>query len=270
MTTINNISPMATIQAMNKHSSKESKLLNQLSSGKKINKGSDDVIGMAKAKQLEKAVRSLDAADRNITNASNKLDTAVGGLSATLEQLQGLRELAVKGADSTLSLSERRSVKDQANAAMQEVDRLAQNIKFDAQALLDGSQDNKEVMVGENAGDNKTIRLKNASVDGLQIRDVDVSSADNASASLESLDAAIREVSTRISQAGSQSESFMQAASNNKERSSNLSQARSVTEDLDYALALGELKATQIKKESSTQTLSALLQNNKNGVTKLF
>jgi len=270
MTSINNIQSLTNLHTLQKHSASESKLFNQLSTGKRINKASDDVISSAKAKQLEKAIRSLDAVESNIDTAANKVDTASGGLTNILSNLQSLREMAVRGADDTLSATQRRSLNQQVNESKQEINRLASSVQFDGQNLLDGSQENQRVQVGDGSGDTQTISFESATTENLGVADVDTSSADAATSSIDAIDAAINEVSSRISQQGQKSNLLNEVAASNRETKTNLSQSRSVLEDLDYALALGELKAVQIKKESTTQTLSALLQSSQNIVGKLF
>ena len=79
----------------------------KLSTGKRINKSSDDPAGLAISKQLEANVRSLRQANRNANEGLSLVQTAEGGLNEIGNIIMRLRELAIQSASDNLSDEER-------------------------------------------------------------------------------------------------------------------------------------------------------------------
>jgi len=75
---------------------------NQLSSGKRITKPSDDPIATAKLLSTKSAIKAQEQYRRNMEDATGWLDTTDGALEQANEVLQRTRELAVAGATGTL------------------------------------------------------------------------------------------------------------------------------------------------------------------------
>ena len=79
-----------------------SKSQNNLSSGSKINKPSDDPTSIAQLINAKSALKSQGQYQRNMENAIGWFDTADGALESASKVLQRARELAVYGSSGTL------------------------------------------------------------------------------------------------------------------------------------------------------------------------
>ena len=67
------------------------------------------------------------------------IQTAEGGLNETHAILQRMRELAIQGANDTLTDSDRGAIASELSSLKNEVDRIAYNTEFNTKKLLNGS-----------------------------------------------------------------------------------------------------------------------------------
>ena len=99
-----------------------SKALEKLSSGYKINRGSDDPAGLLISEQLRAQITGLDQAVRNASDAISMVQTAEGALTEMNSMLNSIRSLAVHaantGSNDTNALSADQSAVDKAIESM--------------------------------------------------------------------------------------------------------------------------------------------------------
>ena len=87
----------------------------KLSSGKNINKASDDPVGLIKAVNLEAVSRGLETMNDYNSYKNSENGITQGQLGQDLEGLQNARALTVRAADSTVSSDERTILSNQMN-----------------------------------------------------------------------------------------------------------------------------------------------------------
>jgi flagellar hook-associated protein 3 FlgL len=85
-------------------------LQNQITSGSRINKPSDDPIGTAQALGLQESLDQSKQYGRNIDQANSWLNATDSALGSVTDALHRARELAVQAANGTLSVSDRNSI----------------------------------------------------------------------------------------------------------------------------------------------------------------
>ena len=113
----------------------------QLSSGKRITRASEDPTGMSRALELRAALRSRDQELRNAGDGLMWVNLADGKLQTTVDQLQRLKELAVRGATFTNA--------DERTAIASEAAQLRDTIV----ALANSNHQGRGVFAGFAAGD---------------------------------------------------------------------------------------------------------------------
>src|SRR5690606_21365055 len=101
-----------------------SKSLQRLSSGLRINGASDDAAGLTIAEKMQSQVRGLNQAGRNAQDSISMLQTAEGALIETEAILQRMRELAVQGANDTLTASDRMAIGSELQQLSSEINRI--------------------------------------------------------------------------------------------------------------------------------------------------
>src|SRR5690606_18698841 len=95
----NNIPAKNTHRLLNVNTNNLQKSLERLSSGKRINRASDDAAGLAISQKMEAQIRGLRQASRNSLDGISLIQTAEGALVEVHEMLQRMRELSVQGAN---------------------------------------------------------------------------------------------------------------------------------------------------------------------------
>jgi flagellin len=120
-----------------------------LSSGLRINKASDDAAGLAIAQNLKTDTRVFAQGIRNINDGISILNIAQGALTeltqVTLRQL----ELATQGANGVLSTKQREAIETEANALVNEYNRIVASTSFNGTNILSGSyRDGLRVQAG--------------------------------------------------------------------------------------------------------------------------
>jgi flagellin len=115
------------------------KLVNQLSSGLRVNTAADDPSGLAIAVNLQDQSAGFDTANLNVQDATNAANVADGALSTVTSILQRIRNLAIEAANTITSPTDRQALQAEVGQLLQEVNQISSATNFNGQALLDGS-----------------------------------------------------------------------------------------------------------------------------------
>jgi len=131
----------------------------RLSSGKRINKASDDPSSIGPIARLNAQILSLQQAISNGGEGKILIQNADSGLSSINNMLARIRELVVQGGNTTLTTADRNTLQVEINSYLTEIDSITGIIKFNTIKLLDGSADNVSFLIGENKDDKVSIEL---------------------------------------------------------------------------------------------------------------
>lgn len=136
-----NIAALNTYNKFGAANNAQSKSMEKLASGLRINKAGDDAAGLAISEKMRGQVRGLDQASRNSQDAISLIQTAEGALNETHSILQRQRELATQAANDTNTDEDRKNIQDEMDQLGKEIDRIAETTQFNTKSLLDGSMD---------------------------------------------------------------------------------------------------------------------------------
>jgi flagellin len=153
-----NIAALNTYRQLNAATVGQSKSMEKLSSGLRINKAGDDAAGLSISEKMRGQIRGLEQASRNAQDGISLIQTAEGALSETHAILQRMRELAVQGANDTNVTADRNSIKDELQQLKKEIDRIASNTEFNTQNVL-SSAASYNFQVGANSGQVITLTI---------------------------------------------------------------------------------------------------------------
>ena len=134
-----NISSIVAKNAANNNDMRLTKSIQRLSSGYKINKGSDDAAGLAISRKLNAQIKSMQRANQNANDGISVVNTADGAMSEIHDILQRMNELAIQSANGTNANSDRAQIQKEIDQLVAEIDRIADTTQFNAQNLLDGT-----------------------------------------------------------------------------------------------------------------------------------
>lgn len=135
-----NIAALNTHRQLNSASTNQSKSMEKLASGLRINKAGDDAAGLAISEKMRGQIRGLDQASRNAQDGISLIQTAEGALNETHDILQRMRELGVQAANDTATDDDRAQIQKEMDQLTKEVDRIAGTTQFNTKVLLRGQQ----------------------------------------------------------------------------------------------------------------------------------
>jgi flagellin-like hook-associated protein FlgL len=123
----------------------------RLSSGLRINKASDDAAGLAIAESLNVDARVYTQGIRNLNDGISLTNIAEGAMQELTNITIRQRELATQSANGTLSLQQRQALNQEANALVDEFNRITSSTDFNGIKLLDKSLSELRVQAGYGA-----------------------------------------------------------------------------------------------------------------------
>ncbi len=144
----------------------------KLSSGKRINKASDDPGNIGTISRLNAKIGSISEALQNASSAKSLTQVADSGLSEINSILSRIREIAVQASSTTLTSGDRTSLQTEVDAYLTEVDNITKTIKFNDLILLDGSTSTVSFMIGEDKDSLLSISLKDSDSSALSLSSI--------------------------------------------------------------------------------------------------
>lgn len=145
----------------------QSRSLQRLSSGLRINSAKDDAAGLAISDRMNAQVRGLNQAARNANDAISLAQTAEGAMQESTNILQRMRELAIQSANDTNTQSDRDSLQAEVTQLTAELDRIATTTAFNGRILLDGSFGTAKFHVGAEKDQTISVTMGNATISSL-------------------------------------------------------------------------------------------------------
>lgn len=247
-------------QKLAQGSKDKGKILEQLATGKRINRASDDAAGMAVAREFDKQVRAYRNAAENIQAGMSALNIADGGASTISDMLQRQQELAVQAANGAYGQDQRDAIDSEFQALSQEIDRISKSTDFNGQPLLDGTgklaDGSGKIQAGDGDSDSITLSASDLSLNGLNLASEKLDSPEAALRAMGSIDAAMKRVNSMRSDEGATSNRLGFALSSTQNQQVNSAQALSNIEDLDYAQGLTDKVRSDILGNSQQAALS--------------
>jgi flagellin len=134
-----NIMALSAQRSLNATQTSLSKVLQQLSTGLRINSASDDAAGFAISEKMRAQINGMQQGLRNAQDSISMIQTAEGSLTQTSAILQRMRELTVQAASTTLSAVDRRAIGDEVATLRSELDNIATGTRFNGLNLLTGT-----------------------------------------------------------------------------------------------------------------------------------
>ena len=156
---LNNLNAIYAENNLNKSSASLSTVLQQLSSGSKINSGADDAAGLSLVDGLEANSMALSQSKTNATEGVGLLTVADGALSQVTNLLNRAVTLATEASNGTLNTSQDTAANQEYQSILSEVSNIGSTTTYNDQAVF-GTNTNIYT------GDSSTV---GASVDALNI-----------------------------------------------------------------------------------------------------
>lgn len=231
--------------------------LERVAFGTRVNKGSDDVAGLAISESLRSDIRTLRQAERNANDGISLINVIEGALNVQSNTLIRLRELATQASSGTVGEFERQTLQLEFSALREEIDRIAATTEFNGKKLIDGSlaasaQESLSIQVGLNSltesriNLNQELNLNASNSAGLGIENLSIATAEDALIAIEQIEISSNAISNARGNAGAVQNRFLRTLGNLGTTVENLSQADSTIRDADIAQELALLTRNQI------------------------
>lgn len=138
MMILNNPTAVLTLGELNKNISKQGENMKKLSSGMRINGAKDDASGYAISEKMRVMIRGLDQDEQNVRNGSSLVKVASGGIENIIDELRGLKELALNAANDSNTDADRATIQKVFNQKKANIDDIASTTNYNGIPLLDG------------------------------------------------------------------------------------------------------------------------------------
>ena len=237
----------------------------RISSGIRINRGSDDAAGLAISEGLRSDIRALRQAVRNANDGVSLINVTEGALNEQSGILIRLRELASQAATGTVGSTERATIQLEFTALRNELDRISQTTEFNGQKLIEGSLASTAtstnhilIQVGLDSTShsrinlNTQVNLEATTSTGLSIHELSVTSADAALTALEQVNTSIGTLTAGRGKIGAVQNRLIRTISTISIAVENLSAAESAIRDADIAEEVALLTRNQILVQAAT------------------
>jgi flagellar hook-associated protein 3 FlgL len=128
------------------------KYMDQLTTGKKINRPSDDPVIAMKGMRYRTEVSNVEQFQRNITEMHTWMDTSDDTLGETTEILKRLRDLTVQASNGTYEENQREAIAKEVDQLKQQLVEVA-NTKVNNKYIFNGTQTTEKPVTLDGSGD---------------------------------------------------------------------------------------------------------------------
>ena len=255
-------------QAMNTNARGLSTVMQQLSTGKRINNAVDDVAGMAISTRLTSQIRGLNQAVRNTNDGISLIQTAEGATDQVTNMLQRMRELAVQASNDTNNTQDRSYLDLEFQALTSQIDNIANYTQWNGSNVLNhgnssvaGRSGVFSFQVGANSGQTISITFDNMTTQANKgilstIAGNNVTGTASSALALGVIASALDTVSFARSNMGAVISRLQFTSDNLANVSAKAQESRSRIEDTDYSQATTELAKRNIIQQAAQAMLA--------------
>jgi flagellin len=277
----NNVDAFNAHRQLTATSAQQSKAMEKLSSGYRINRAADDAAGLAISEKMRSQIGGLDQAQRNAQDGVSLVQTGEGALNEVHSMLQRMRDLKVQYSNGTLDDSDKKAIVAEAAQLSAEIKDISGKTEFNGIKLLDGSSSSVSFQVGANTGETISVSTQNLMADaasGGVGTDFDTLAGQTASdaatvasatstwegISLDAIDTAIENVSTQRSAFGAVQNRLEHRLNNLATYEENLTASESQIRDVDMASEMVNYTKLGILQQAGTAMLAQANQSSQN------
>jgi flagellin len=232
----------------------------KLSSGLRVNTSADDAAGLAISESMKMQIRSYTVAERNANDAISMTQTAEASLGEMASILGRMRELAMQGANGSMTTTDRNYLQTEFANLQSELDRIQKSSKYNGRPLVAQTAVNITFQIGldNTASDQITLTFGGLGLTTLLSATSQVTGATtgNSLTSLGRIDQALSRISTNRAKYGAVMNRMEVTVSSIQTMRVNLSAANSRIRDVDVAEETSMLSRNQVLSQSGVSVLA--------------
>jgi flagellin len=170
-----NIPALLAMNALDGTQQSTQTVLQQLSTGYRINSAADDPAGLAIATEMNAQVGGLNQAYQNAQSANSLLQVAEGGIGQDQQILQQIRSLAVEASNGTMTASDRQNIQQEVDQLIAQINDNASGTTFNNKTLLTGTYASSATVVSAASNIQLVVGSDTSGVTSAQLVTVSVS-----------------------------------------------------------------------------------------------
>jgi flagellin len=261
---LNNGAALEAENQLNITTNKANSALQQLSSGSRINSGSDDAAGLAISDGLNANVAALNQSALNVTDGVGELQTADGAMAQVTSLLNRAVTIATEASNGTVSTTQASAINNEYKALLDEIGNIASNTNYNGQAIF-GSTLTLFTSDGTSGGlKNFTVTVTTVAVSTLSLNATSLTTATAAQSALTAITAAISVISADRGNLGGFVEELNAASSVSTTESQNLSSASSDITSADIGQVVAEDTQYSVLEQTGISALQQANQESQN------
>ncbi|TGE32590.1 flagellar hook-associated protein FlgL [Desulfosporosinus sp. Sb-LF] len=144
----NNMLSQSLLRNLESAQGRMDQMQNQLSSGHRISRPSDDPAGIQNAMRLKSNISSVEQWKSNADAALQFMNTTDSTMGDMTSMLQRVRELAVQGANGTLATADRGAIADEVDQISTQLKMMA-NTQVGSKYMFSGTATDKELILSD-------------------------------------------------------------------------------------------------------------------------
>ncbi|WP_297794756.1 flagellar hook-associated protein FlgL [uncultured Marinobacter sp.] len=125
----------------------------QISTGKRVNRPSDDPVAAARILKLDQELARVDTYQRNAQLADNRLKQEENALASSIDVVQRVRELTVQAGNGSLSQNDRNSIASELKERLDQLATIANTKDASGEYIFSGFQGNQQAFTKNVSGD---------------------------------------------------------------------------------------------------------------------
>jgi flagellin len=232
----------------------------RLSSGLRIVSAADDAAGLAISESMSTQIRSFAIAERNAQDAISMVQTAEGALAEVHSIMGRMRELAMQGANGSLTAVDRGFLDTEYQALKSEIGRIQGSAKFNGKELLSLNVSTIQFQIGldDSPADQLSLTFGGFGLTSItgSANSIAGSGITSALGALGVIDSALSIVSTERAKYGASMNRLGITISSIETMRLNLSAANSRIRDVDVAAETASLARNQVLSQAGVSVLA--------------
>ncbi|WJV19533.1 flagellin [Rossellomorea marisflavi] len=194
-----NIAALNTHRQLNSATNAQSKSMEKLSSGLRINRAGDDAAGLAISEKMRGQIRGLDQASKNAQDGISLIQTAEGALNETHSILQRMRELSVQSSNDTNTADDRAEIQKEISQLTDEIDRIGNTTEFNTKKLINGGSSVTATIANADVADAGKVKVLGGSAETKVAGSVQLTAKTDATAATDATTATFANKNTALS-----------------------------------------------------------------------
>lgn len=263
----------------------QTKDMEKLASGMKINRAGDDASGLAVSEKMRSQIRGLNQASRNAQNGISFIQVSESYLQETTDIMHRIRELAVQSSNGIYSAEDRMQIQVEVSQLVAEVDRIASHAQFNGMNMLTGRfarQTGENTVtgsmwlhIGANMDQRMQVFIGTMTAMAIGVRDIgsekimNIDNPEDANRAIGTIDEGLKKINKQRADLGAYQNRLEQTVKGLDVAAENLQAAESTIRDTDMAKQMVDFTKNRILAQAGTAMLAQANATTQNVLTLL-